>query len=65
MIELRWLYSQRNDVDRVLQYRYQKHIFNINPFKTNDGDNIAEIWTDWQTVTEMSAATDERSGPVG
>lgn len=55
MFEMRWLCNPRNDVDRVLQYRYQFSVSNINPFKPNDEKNVAELWTDWKTVEEVNA----------
>ena len=51
MIELRWLYSSRNDIDRLLQYRIY--------LPSVDGSGALCVgsftkWTEWKSVPEIT-----------
>ena len=44
MIELRWLVSPRNDVERQLQYRQNSEAFGL----------PIGMWTEWKDVPEVT-----------
>ena len=50
-IELRWLVSKRNDIERTLQFRTAKKVQGSDGFVYH---YVEIVWTDWQDVPEVS-----------